>query len=378
MKHINFLIKPASSLCNLRCKYCFYADEAVNRENESMGKMTETTALTLIKEGFSSIESGGTISFAFQGGEPTVAGLHFFEFFVKTARSLCPSDVNIYFSIQTNGTLLDEKWAKLFHDEGFLVGISLDGYKDIHDINRVDAEKNGTWNRVTKAVTMLRKYKVETNALCVVTGQCAKHPQKAYQELKKLGFDYIQFIACLDPIGMDRGTAQYSLTPPVYGKFLCDLFDIWYHDWEIGQYHSIRLFDDYIHILLGDHASTCATCGTCGSYFVVEGDGSVYPCDFFVLDEWCMGKIGERTLEELKKSESSIAFLNRDKEKPLDCRECRWNHICNGGCKKDWYTVHGDMKNYYCESFRMLLDYAMPRMKYIAQAERMAQMRYRR
>lgn len=372
MKNITFLIKPASSLCNLRCRYCFYANEAQNREQQSMGLMTRETARVLIEEGFRWIEPEGSVSFAFQGGEPTVAGLPFFEDFVSLARGLCPDRIRLSFSIQTNGTLLDEAWAKFFHRENFLVGISLDGFKENHNLYRTDAQGSGTWNRVVKAVALLQKHRVEINALCVVTGQCAKHPKRAYQELKKLGFDYLQFIACLDPMGGPRGAQAFSLTPSAYGKFLCQMFDLWYQDWERGQYHSIRLFDDYIHILLGDSASTCATCGSCGSYFVVEGDGSVYPCDFFVLDQWRMGKLGERSLPELAAGERAAAFLQWGREKPAECASCRWQRVCNGGCKNDWVQGEDGIHNYYCEAFRALLDFAMPRMMRIAQAERIA------
>lgn len=371
MKYMNFLIKPASSLCNLRCKYCFYADEALNREQESMGLMSEQTAQTLIREAYDGIEPGGAVSFAFQGGEPTAAGLPFFRFFARTARELCPKDVSISFSIQTNATLLDEAWAEFFRREGFLVGVSLDGYRDLHDLYRIDTHQNGTWKQVTRAVAMLQKHRVEVNALCVVTGQCAKRPQRVYGELKKLGFDFIQFIACLDPIGEERGRQPYSLTPQAYGKFLCRLFDLWYRDWEQGQYHSVRLFDDYIHILLGDSASTCATCGNCGAYFVVEADGSVYPCDFFALDRWRMGRLGEQTLPELSQSPQARAFLAWGREKPKVCAACRWKDVCNGGCKNDWVQGPDGPYNYYCESFCALLDYAMPRMANIVRAERM-------
>lgn len=372
MKNIHFLIKPASSLCNLRCRYCFYADEAQNREQQSMGCMTEATARTLIEEGFRRIEPGGAVSYAFQGGEPTAAGLPFFETFAAMARRLCPNGVRLSFSIQTNGTLLDEAWAEFFRREGFLVGISLDGFKDQHNLYRLDAQGGETWNRVVKAAALLQKHHVEVNALCVVTGQCAKRPERAYRELKKLGFDYLQFIACLDPIGEQRCGRPFSLTPSAYGKFLCRLFDLWYQDWEHGQYHSVRLFDDYIHILLGDNASTCATCGSCGSYFVVEGDGSVYPCDFFVLDQWRMGRLGECTLPEMAEGERAAAFLRWGQEKPAECASCRWRDICNGGCKNDWIQTADGSHNYYCEAFRTLLDYAMPRMQRIAQAERVA------
>lgn len=370
MRMINFLIKPASSLCNLCCKYCFYADEAANRGCASMGVMSRELAAELIRSAYREIEPGGLVSFAFQGGEPTVVGLDFFRFFVKTAREEKPDGIQLAFSIQTNGTLLNEEWARFFHNEGFLVGLSVDGFEELHDAHRIDAEGKGTWNLICRSVELLRKHCVEVNALCVVTKQCAQSPHKAYETLKKLGFQYVQFIACLDPIGQEHGGMPWSLPPEDYGNFLCQLFDLWYLDWEKGEYHSVRLFDDYIHLLLGDGgASTCATCGQCGGYFVVEADGSVYPCDFFVLDDWKVCRIGEQSLSEIMNNETFRRFLAWGSEKPRECAVCRWRALCNGGCKNDWINDRNGSHNYYCSSFRTLFHYAETRMLRIARFE---------
>lgn len=377
LKSVNLLIKPASSLCNLRCKYCFYEDEAQNRTQHSMGVMQEALAEQLICQVFQAVEPQGMVSFAFQGGEPTVAGLPFFRRFVALVKQYRRPGVGIHYAIQTNGTLLDEDWARFFKEEGFLVGLSLDGFREAHEAHRVDASGEGTWKRVLTAKTLLEKYKVDFNALCVVTGRCAAHPEQAYKSLKNLGFRFIQFIACLDPIGHPRGQEPWSLTPEAYGKFLCRVFDLWYRDWSAGDYHSVRLFDDYIHILLGDGASTCATCGRCGSYLVVEGDGSAYPCDFFVLDDWKIGNLQQIPIAQLAQSEKAAAFLRWGTVKPAECAACPYGSICNGGCKNDWFTDETGVHNYFCSAFRMLLDYALPRMKEIARAELMARRQYR-
>lgn len=372
MKAINFLIKPASSLCNLRCRYCFYEYEAAHRAQKSMGIMQPETVDLLLREAFGAVEPGGSVQFAFQGGEPTVAGLDYFRGFVRKARARRPAGVQVSYAIQTNGTLLDEAWAEFFRQENFLVGLSIDGFKELHNGYRTDAAGEGSWNRVCRAAQLLQKHRVAVNALCVVTAQCARSPEKAYNTLKKLGFAYIQFIACLDPIGVPRGSLPFSLTPEAYGKFLCRAFDLWYADWERGQYHSVRLFDDYVHLLLGDGASTCATCGRCGSYFVVEGDGSVYPCDFFVLDRWRMGRLGEAPLAELARSQSALDFLRWGQQKPAECAGCRWGSLCNGGCKNDWVEQDGQPHNYFCAAFRALLDHAAPRLLRVARAEAQA------
>lgn len=369
MKNVNLLIKPASSLCNLRCEYCFYEDEAQNRTQRSMGVMKEELADELIRQVFEAVDPDGAVSFAFQGGEPTVAGLPYFRHFAEKVKQYRPPRVRISFAIQTNGTLLNEDWAQFLKAEGFLVGLSVDGFREAHEAHRVDAEGNGTWKRVLTAKALLDQYAVDYNALCVVTGHCARHPEKAYGSLKNLGFRYIQFIACLDPIGHDRGQEPWSLTPERYGRFLCRVFDLWYRDWVQGNYRSIRLFEDYVHVLLGDGASTCATCGKCGSYLVLEGDGSAYPCDFFVLDHWKIGSIGEMTIADMAASEKTAAFLHWGSVKPVECAACPYGVICNGGCKNDWYTDETGSHNYFCASFRELLDHALPRLQQIARAE---------
>lgn len=369
MKFVNFLIKPASSLCNLRCQYCFYEDEGKNRAQKCMGIMRQSTVDLLLAEAFQSVDPGGTVTFSFQGGEPTLAGLDYFREFVRKARLSCPKRVQLSFAIQTNGTLLNEEWAVFFKEERFLVGISADGFKDLHNRHRTDAEGGPTWNAVIKATRLLQKHQVDINALCVVTGACARSPEKAYQELKRLGFDYIQFIACLDPIGEERGRRPFSLTPAAYGKFLCRVFDLWYADWAAGRYHSVRLFDDYVHILLGDGAGTCATCGRCGGYFVIEADGSVYPCDFYALDAWRIGRLGEDSLPAMVQSERAEAFRAAGSRKPEECGACRWSSVCSGGCPNDWVYTDGVPHNYFCQSFARLLDHAWPRLTEIARAE---------
>lgn len=369
MRSVDLLIKPASSRCDLRCRYCFYADEAAQREEAYAGRMSDEAAETLLREAYGAADPRGAVSFAFQGGEPTLAGLPFFRRFVRRARALKPPGVALSFSIQTNGMLLDPDWAAFLRDERFLVGLSLDGCRELHNAQRPDTRGRATWNRAVQSAALLRAHGVPVNALCVVTGACARRPQKVYQTLKKLGFRFLQFIPCLDPLGAVRGGELWSLSPEAYGRFLCQLFDLWYRDWAAGSYHSIRCFDDYIHLLLGEPGSSCAACGACGSYLVVESDLSVYPCDFFATDEWRLGRLGEASLSDLASGERSRAFFRAWTDGPPECAACRWRPLCKGGCKRDWVRDASGFHNYYCPAFRMLLDHAFPAMQTIARAE---------
>lgn len=369
MEFRSYLIKPASDLCNMRCRYCFYHDVAQNRTVQHMGRMTEAVADTLIAGAFDGAARDTTISFAFQGGEPTVRGLPYFRHFVEEVRRVNTRRLPVHFAIQTNGLALDEDWCRFLAENHFLVGVSIDGDKALHDAHRVDAQGDGTWNRVTANLRLLQKAGAEVNALCVVTRQCARSPQKVYRALQKLGLRYHQYIACLDPLEAQRGSLPFSLTPDAYGKFLCGLFDAWYRDWKAGTYTSIRYFEDLVHLLLGEPASTCATCGNCGAYCVAEGDGSVYPCDFFVLDQWRMGSVTEDGYDALLQAPAARRFLARGQERPLECQSCSYLRLCGGGCKRDWVEADGAVHNYFCASFRALLSYALPRLTEIARAE---------
>ena len=373
MKSISLLIKPASSLCNMRCKYCFYADVAQLRSVKSYGLMSLETAEQIIRSAFACAERGGSIMFAFQGGEPTLAGLPFFRAFLELERCYKKHGISVSHSIQTNGYLLDDAWARFFADNGFLVGLSVDGSREIHDKYRLDSSGEGTWQTATHALQALQRQKADYNLLCVVTRDCARRAQMVYRSLQKLGGVYLQFIPCLDGLEAERGGASYSLTPELYGKFLCSLFDAWYLDWKNGTYTSIRLFDDYVHLMMGEPSGSCATSGQCGSYLVVEADGSLYPCDFYVLDEWRLGTVSNCSLEEASRSEQALGFMAEGRRRPSACSTCRWLEICLGGCKRDWLPQNGQQQNYFCAAFQRFFTYAYPRLQEIAAAELRAQ-----
>jgi len=240
-----------------------------------------------------------------------------------------------------------------------LVGLSLDGCADLHDRNRVDATGCGSYQRALEAFALLKKAGVETNLLCVLTAQVAKKPKRVYESLKSLGVP-IQFIPCLDPLEARRGSMPWSLTPDYYGGFLCTLFDLWYADLERGNYVSIRFFDDLLRRLLGLPPSSCAMAGSCGHYLVVEGDGTLYPCDFYVLDEWYLGNIRDVPVEDAMTSEAAGRFLKEGTKRPPECASCRHFALCRGGCKRDFTR---DGSNYYCKALRRFFDHATPRLR---------------
>lgn len=367
---MNILIKPASGLCNMRCRYCFYEDETNHRSAKSMGIMENRTADMLIEEALKNAPRKEGVIFSFQGGEPTLAGIDYFRHFVEQVRLRNQHyRVPVQYAIQTNGLILSDELLELCAKHNFLVGVSLDGNKAIHDAHRIDVHKQGTWGKILHNLNRLTERKVDVNILCVVTKACARSPRKVYANLKKLGCNYLQFIACLDPLETARGQMSYSLLPEEYGKFLCGLFDAWYLDWKSGSYVSIRLFDDYVHLAMGLPAGTCATSGSCGKYYVSEADGSIYPCDFYVLDQWKLGTIGENSLADIMESSRSADFFREGMARPKRCASCKWEPLCGGGCRRDWTEVNGETENYYCSAFTAFFSYAYPRIQEIARAE---------
>lgn len=354
MPPVNILIKPASSRCNMRCKYCFYHDVASSRQKADCGVMSKDTLKELIKSG---IEYGDHIvSFTFQGGEPTVAGLSFFEDVVALQEQYLKEsgkkNLRIHNAIQTNGYLIDEKWARFFHNHHFLVGLSLDGPANIHDKNRIDTAGRGTFGRMMQTVELFDRYHVDYNVLCVVTGQNAMAIKRIYRFFTKQKFHHLQFIPCLEPLKSERGTAGYHLSVQGYGDFLIDIFDLWFADLKTGSYTSIRHLDNWLFMMMGQPPEACNMNGHCSIQFVIEGDGGIYPCDFYVLDEWRLGTVGEQPFSEILGSIKAKKFITESLTIPEDCKICRYRLLCRNGCKRDRIPdgQTGIMKNYYCQA----------------------------
>lgn len=367
MPSLSLLIKPASGGCNLRCKYCFYHDEQLNRETFSYGLMSEETLEILIKKAL----DYATVycSFGFQGGEPTLRGLDFFRKAVELQKKYNVHHAQIHNAIQTNGLLIDDAWAGFLRENHFLVGLSLDGTKDVHDGNRLDPAGKGTFNRVLQAAQKLTAHQVEFNLLTVVTGCTADAAAKIYNFYRRSGLPYQQYIPCLDPLMGERGASPYSLTPEKYAKFLKTLFDLWYRDVTQGRFIYIRYFENLLAMLLGQRPESCGLSGACMLQNVIEADGSVYPCDFYCLDEWRMGCVQEDSFPELAERPAAREFLARGATGREQCAGCEYFPICRGGCRRDREPLgHGG--NYFCAAYKEFFPYALPRLRELARGLR--------
>ncbi len=307
-------------------------------------------------------------TFAFQGGEPTLIGLEFYKKLIELEKKYNLKKVQVNNALQTNGLMIDESWAKFLAENNFLVGISLDGPKDIHDANRIDARSDGSFNRVMNTIELFNKYKVEYNVLFVVNAYVARHASKIYNFFKRHNFKYLQFIPCLDPLNQQPGGNEFSLKPDRFTYFLKSLFDLWYEDTMKGNMISIRYFDNLIGMFMGYRPEACGMSGQCQCQFVVEADGGVYPCDFYVTDEWLLGNIKDKGFDELRNSDAGKSFIEMSLPVDPKCKECRWFNLCRGGCRRD-REPFVDKKaglNYYCESYREFFDYAGERLRQVA------------
>lgn len=361
------MIKPASGLCNMRCSYCFYADEMDRREQGSYGIMTEDTLEEVIRKALLFAER--ECSFVYQGGEPTLAGLGFFRKSMEFLEKHNVNHVRIYNSLQTNGYALDEEWCRFFAENDFLIGLSVDGVKVTHDAYRRGTAGEETYLRVIQAARLLEQHHVQFNVLTVVNGKTAPKIRRIYEQYAKLGFRYQQYITCLDPLGEETGAREYSLTPKVYGQFLIDLFELWDIDLRKGKQPYIRQFENWIGILMGRHPEACDQCGVCNVQNVVEADGSVYPCDFYVLDGYRLGNLKEHTFEEIYERRLESGFLESSRNHDEGCRKCRYFSLCRGGCRRQREVFGSEQessRNILCEGYRMFFDKYFERMKEIA------------
>ena len=365
MKAATILIKPASGRCNMRCRYCFYQDEAENREYKDYGMMSLDTAHALIDRMSAAFDD---VTYAFQGGEPTVRGLDFFRSFTEYAEGKGRS---VHFAIQTNGFIIDREWASFFKEHGYLVGLSMDGDKAMHDRYRVDGRGKGTFRRVFSSFQILSSCGVDFNVLVTLTAPAALRGREIYQFLKRNGVRYQQYIPCIDPMASERGSEEYSLTPEAYLSFLNDVFALYYRDWERGDYVSVRYFDNLVTMMMGMRPESCGLLGFCPDNYVVEADGSVFPCDFYVLDGYLLGNICRDSLDDIDRKREEIGFREKSLRIEPECSGCPVFMLCRGGCRRDREDFStGDLRlSYLCPAYRSFLASARPYLETIAKAE---------
>ena len=365
MPPMSVLVKPASGNCNMKCDYCFYCDEQNKRSTPSFGVMNDETLKNVIRK--TVLHSEDFCSIAFQGGEPTLAGIDFFRKAMEYEKHYNRKNIRVEYALQTNGLNINEEWCRFFKEHHFLVGLSVDGIRDIHDKYRHTKSGNTTHGKIMKAAALFDRYGVDYNILTVVHKEVAGHIEEIYDFYKKKSWHYQQYIACLDPLYETPGDREYSLLPVEYGRFLVSLFNLWFKDLQKGEQPYIRQFENYISILLGRGAEACDQRGSCGLQYVIEADGSVYPCDFYMLDEYKLGNMNDTTIAAMDEKRKEIGFIEESLKLAQECGQCEFYGICRGGCQRSRFkTDHERYKNYFCEGYKVFFKECLPRMLQIA------------
>lgn len=348
------LVKPAGPDCNLDCEYCFYLRKAALFPEQKVHRMSDAVLAALVRQ---MLRLGGpTTNFIWQGGEPTLMGLPFFQRAVQLQMQYGRNGQAVANALQTNGLLLDAEWAQFLRAYRFLVGLSIDGPQDVHDRFRVDRGGQPSWERVARAARLLLDAGVAVNALAVVTGPMAHTGRERYRALVDLGFQHLQFIPCVERDPQDPSRpASYSVTGEQYGRFLLDVFDCWRSDLGADGQPKVfvRNFDALLHTYVGMNAPDCTLLRTCGVYLAVEHNGDVYPCDFYVEPSWRLGNVLQDDLQVLFRSAPMETFGAQKRDLPQKCRACKYQRHCYGGCPKDrWDSSRPGL---LCEATLVLL-----------------------
>jgi uncharacterized protein len=342
------LAKPVGPACNLACRYCFY----ISRWDKAGAPSMDEPTLRRFTADYLAANPGPEVNFAWQGGEPTLAGLGFFQRAVAIQRELAKPGQKITNALQTNGVLLDDDWCRFLAQEGFLVGLSIDGPPGLHDAQRIDRGGQATFDRVVEGMARLKRHGVEFNTLTVVGPHNVGHPGQVYRFLRRHGSGHLQFIPLVE---RRRSTAAHdfagpptdgpgtfdpasAVDPQAWGAFLCAVFDIWVQE-DVGTVF-VRDFENWLGLVLGLPSTLCTTAATCGDALAIERDGTLYSCDHYVYPEYRLGRLGEQTLAEMVASPFQRAFGEAKRSTlTAQCRACPWLSRCGGGCPKHRFAT---------------------------------------
>ncbi len=369
----NVMTKPRGAICNLDCAYCYFLAKERLYPDSSF-RMNDALLADYTRQYIEAQSQIPEVTFAWQGGEPTLMGLDFFRRAVELQKQFAKPGTMIHNALQTNATMLDDAWCEFFHAENFLLGVSLDGPRELHDAYRVDKGGAPTFDRVMRGIELLKKYHVEFNILATVHAANAPHPLDVYRFFRdEVGTQFIQFIPIVEranETGFQEGNAvtPRSVTGKQYGDFLGAIFDEWVRR-DVGRVF-VQVFDVALGVWLGQPASLCIFAETCGSALALEHNGDLFACDHFVEPRYKLGNLAHDKLIALVGSEAQRRFgLDKRDTLPRYCRECAVRFICNGGCPKDRLltTLDGEPGlNYLCEGFKTFFTHIDQPMKTMA------------
>lgn len=350
------IAKPIGPICNLSCDYCFYLSKRKIYPDKNNFKMDEEVVETFIRDYID--QDSEEIVFIWQGGEPTLLGVEFFKKVVDLQKKHS-NGKHIKNSIQTNGTLIDEEWASFFKENEFLVGLSLDGPEEMHNIYRKYKNGEGSFKKVIEGLNILYDYNVDFNILCSVNNINVKYPKDIYEFFKEYGkTNYWQFIPIVER-NSDNSMASFSVPPEAFGRFLVNIFKRWVKR-DVGKI-SIQLFDCAFNIIMGKGPSVCIFSEICGFAPALEHNGDLYFCDHFVDKNYLIGNILNQPLKELVYSKRQRNFGELKVQIPKQCIDCDVKIFCNGECPKNRFIITENEiapSNYLCDAYKMFYTYA--------------------
>jgi len=366
------ILKPRGAVCNLNCQYCYYLGKK-KLYPDSDPRMDDETLAEFTRQ-YIEAQHIPEATFSWQGGEPTLMGLDFFERAIALQQKYRKPGMRIYNALQTNATLLDDAWCRFFKEHEFLIGVSLDGPPQCHDAFRVDKNGRPTFQRVMAGLALLKKHQVELNILTTVHAANADQPLPVYRFLRdQTGAQFIQFIPIVErenETGFQEGTtlSSRSITGKQYGDFLIAVFDEWVHK-DVGKIF-VQMFDTALGRWLGAPGGLCVFQETCGLALAMEHNGDVYSCDHFVEPAHLLGNLLEEPLTELAGSAAQKQFgLVKRQSLPHYCRECPVLFACNGGCPKDRTDLTPDGEpglNHLCAGFKSFFSHVDEPMRLMA------------
>ncbi len=376
------MTKPIGPVCNLDCTYCFYLEKEKLYPDHANWRMPDDVLEQYIRQYIAS-QKVPEVTFAWQGGEPTLMGVDFFKRIVALQRQYADGKV-IHNALQTNATLLRGEWGPFLAEHGFLVGVSIDGPEEIHNRYRVDKGGHDTWKRVMRGIEHLKENGVDFNTLTVVQRHNSRHPLKVYRFLKEVGSGFMQFIPIVERMDEEAGendlqlvapgagemakVSEWSVRPLDYGRFLSGVFDEWVRK-DVGRYF-VQIFDIALEAWLGYNPSLCVFRETCGDGMALEHNGDLYSCDHYVYPENRLGNIMEESIEKLAGTEQQRTFGTDKRDAlPRYCRDCDVRFVCHGECPKHRFlrTPEGEPGlNYLCEGYRNFFHHIDPYMRFMA------------
>ena len=366
------LAKPTGAICNLDCAYCFFLSKEMLYPG-SRFRMADDLLETYIGQLIES-HRAAEVTIAWQGGEPTLMGVEFFRRAVEYAQKYRKPGMTIQYSIQTNGTQLDDEIAAFFHDNNFLVGISFDGPAHLHDVYRLDKGGRPTFDRVLKGLEFLKRHKVDFNILCTVHRANGDHPLEVYRFFRdELEAQFIQFIPIVErdnQTGFQEGeqVTERSVLPEQWGRFLIGVFDEWVRR-DVGSIY-VQTFDAALANWVGEPAGVCIFNETCGLGLALEHNGDLYSCDHFVEPRYFLGNIQQENILDLVTSEKQVRFgLDKRDTLPRYCRECEVRFACHGECPKNRFTHTPDGEpglNYLCAGYKQFFNHIDEPMRFMA------------